>query len=89
MLCHRGKFQGERVRKEAKVFAILSRYIKTRNPNQCRNYVHKLLNKFKHYEQIIQFFRESLPLFEENYAQQLPELKRIVFPLKMISKESK
>ena len=67
MYFHKEKFLNERVRKEARVFAILSKYLKTRNVNQCRNYVHKLLNKFRDLEQVILFFKESLNNFEGNY----------------------
>lgn len=67
MYFHKAKFLNERVRKEARVFAILSKYLKTRNVNQCRNYVHKLLNKFRDLEQVILFFKESLNNFEGNY----------------------
>lgn len=72
MMYHRKKFQGEKTRKEAKVFSVLSKFIKSRNVNQCRNYVYKLLAKFKEYEQIIKFFKESIPFFETNYTQQIP-----------------
>jgi len=34
MYFHKAKFLNERVRKEARVFAILSKYLKTRNVNQ-------------------------------------------------------
>lgn len=67
MLFHKQKFINERVRKEARVFAVLSKYLKTRNVNQCRNYVHKLLNKFRDFDQVVLFFKESLKNFEENY----------------------
>jgi hypothetical protein len=67
MLFHKEKFLNERARKEARVFAILSKYLKTRNVNQCRNYVHKLLNKFRDLERVVLFFRESLNNFEEHY----------------------
>jgi hypothetical protein len=49
MIFHSSKFQNEKIRKESKVFAVLSKYIRTRNPNQCRNYVQKLLCKFKEF----------------------------------------
>lgn len=72
MLYHREKFQGEKTRKEAKVFSVLSKFIKSRNVNQCRNYVNKLLGKFKDYDQIIHFLRESISEFNFNYARQVP-----------------
>lgn len=79
---HTDKFSTERIRKEAKVYAVLSRYIQTRNANQCRNYVQKLLQKFRSIENILSFFRESLPLFEKSIQQQAQELKCIAFSSK-------
>lgn len=86
MLFNIDRFKTEKERKESKVYAILSKYMQTRNVNQCRNYVQKMCNKFQRYEQVIDFFRESLPLFEEKYREEREKIEKIIFPLKTISK---
>lgn len=60
--------------------------MQTRNVNQCRNYVQKLCNKFQRYDLVIDFFRESLPSFEEKYEEEREKIEKIIFPLKTISK---
>jgi hypothetical protein len=67
MLYHIDKFKSEKERKESKIYSILSKYLRTRNANQCRNYVLKLFSKFRNYEKILNFLKESLPYFEEKY----------------------
>ena len=86
MLFNIDRFKTEKERKESKVYAILSKYMQTRNVNQCRNYVQKMCKKFQRHEQVIDFFRESLPLFEEKYREEREKIEKIIFPLKTISK---
>lgn len=63
----------------------MSKYIETRNTNQCRNYTHKLLNKFKTIDRVNIFLKDSLAHYDEELEKQDRLIDQLVFPPSIVS----
>lgn len=84
---HKDKLTMGALRKQSKIFKMMSLYLATRNSNQCRAYTHKLLKKFKTVDAVDDFFKACLRNYQQAIDREEGRLRRMIFPLPVVARE--
>ena len=63
-----GKFEKKHNRRLWKIFKLMSEFIETRSPNQCRSHHQKMERNHKSVSQIITVYKSDYSKYDERYS---------------------
>lgn len=76
---HYDKMKIKENRRLWRIFKIMSEFIQTRNSNQCRSHHKKMETHFESIPEIINYYKDRIPNYQEHFEKYLSHLEKISF----------